>query len=530
MGLARLFSAQASAPVVTLSFQPKSTEDNDSFGSDFLRLGLAAPRTSKPPGRAWRTCPERHRAPIDGTCRVTFGAWLKVADSHIQAAQHLTVSSGDIREQLESWRDPFLASANADRAAEDARHNVLLRASRGENLHDAPCLRSYDMQNYWAQAQAVDTLSQSASCRTAEIEGVARTQRIRRTNAIRDSIVKLRDTLHGLTARSLDNTLMQLKYDRRDLFLLNDMTREAEKERASNGAGVPLRFAIRAGKCVLKPEKSRSRLTAPAQRARREAANLAMLIGLAPGTPVTLDTLRLRGFGRHENTVILNDAKSNDFMGGDGASFFFNRIREMEVAAKNASDILAQMAGNREIRARNHSITPALVGNDLYETASLLTSADLSESLTSVKRRASLHSDDSYQREPSVDDEASLHSTPEPERSREFVRQGSDPAANVDALPAAFRLDRMSHHYRVADQVILEEDESDESSAALSVAASPSPETAGASERGTRRMADELRRGDSATRTGGTEMIENLPRKRASFSPPLPLSPPPDQN
>ncbi len=472
MRLARLFSTQASAPVVTLSFQPKSTEASDSFGSDFLRLGLAAPNTSRSAGSAWRTYPERSRDTLCGTSRVTFETWRRSMSNNIQQFQRLTAFSDDARKPLDSWRSAYLAGANATRAFEDERHDVLLRASRGETLGDAPRLGRYDTQTYRVQAQAIDELSQLASRRADTGEAAPESPHARRAHAIRKRTAELRDTMYAATATSLSNTLAQIKYDRRDLFLLNEMTREAERERANGGAQVPLRLAIRADKCALKPAKSRSRLTAPTQRARREAANLAMLIGLAPGTPVTLDTLRARGFGRHENTVILNDAKSDCVMGGDCASFLFNRIREMEVATQNASDTLARMAGHREIGVRDLSAAQALVGDDLDEQTSL-TSADLSVSLTSVRRRASLHSDDSYQREPAIDDVASLHSTPEPERSRALARQGS-----TDALPTSFGLERMPRHHRVADDVIPEEEENDESSTAPSIPSSPSPHTA----------------------------------------------------
>lgn len=430
MGFARLFSTHVSAPVITRSFKSKSPDADNGFGSDFQRLGQVAPSSTKSAGRAWRICPERTRTEFHGTSLISFGAWLVDSGKDIQAAQELTASSTVVRDQLKVWRASFVDSTNADRAYEGRRHNARMLIERGDAPSEEVGVRGYDVQAHRVQAGAIDALSRLSAAQTPVSQEVPGTALADRGREAREGLAELCTAMYQLTAKSLRNRITQIRYDQRDLFQLNDMTREAQKERSFGGADVPLRLAVRGDKFILKPAKSRSRLAMPKQRARCEAANLAMLVGLAPGEKVTLGTLHARGFGTQETTFVLNDALSKG-IDHDRASWLLNRTCEMQAAKGRAEDILAKMTDTQAEAYRVSAMPQALFDNDLDETSSTSSEMLLTE-LTSVTRTGSPQSeasDRSYVRASSVDDDViSAASTPEAVRVLDTVLRESEQA------------------------------------------------------------------------------------------------------
>lgn len=481
MGFAGLFSSRATTPVITLSFVSKSEDADNGFGSDFRQIGQVAPDAAKSAVRAWRHCPERSRAEIDGVSKVSFCAWLVKSDEDIRDAQDLIWSSYVERNAFNVWQTSFVDSTNAACMYESRRHEALSCIGREEDGPEAVDVRRFGGQEHLIQAGAIDALSRLAAPPAIVSHCTTGAHPARGAGIVREDVAQRLTSMCELTMKSLRNQLAQIKCDQRDLFLLNDMTREAEKERARGGANVPLRLAIRGDKCVLKPAKSRSRHTMPTQRARREAANLALLVGLAPNAEVTLDTLRARGFGIQENTFVLNDAMLKSTAGGERVSWFFNRTREMQVAKRDAEAVLLKLTDTLAETSRVKAPPQALVDNDIYEAFSA--SADglnggLAAGLTSVKRSDSPRSDvseTSYRRAPSVDHDTFSCSTPEPVRElaamlREYECESADFRSNLEsAPPAASASAGLVRQHRVMDLTIEEaEEQSDDEGGSLS--------------------------------------------------------------
>lgn len=464
MGLARLFSSGVCEPVVLQNLVAKSPERHDSFGSDFERLG-AMPTVA---GRAWRVYPERTRLEISGTSQISFNAWLIESSNDIRDAHELIATSPEVRDALAKWRNSYLVAANVERKFETGRFDVLRAVGTGQTPCEEAHVRDYPMAPYEVQAGAIRALDDIVSRADAEIERAPDARRALPAVMSQVGVDKLCHAMYALTDRSLSNKLTQIKYDRRDLFLLNDMTREAEKERSKDGANVPLRLAFRGDRCVLKPAKSRSWLTAEKLRAQREAANLAMLIGLPPGTRVTLDTLNARGFGRYESTVVLNDAKSDFVPPGNGASWLFNRIRDMERSAQRATDLLSELqTRSSEAAARERSVPHGLVDGDDADSLSAQ-STDLDANLTSVKRLASVEEETSFRREGAVDEAASVSASDATPARSAFQEDGRRPSM-TRAPTVTFGPDRVTRAHRQTQfEVIAEVNEDNVEEASVS--------------------------------------------------------------
>lgn len=472
MGLARLFSPRACAPVVLQAFHSKSPEVHDSFGSDFQRLGGVPGALGN--ARAWRNCPSRSRVEIAGTSQVTFNAWLLDSSRDIQAVRNLAGASRDARSHLKAWRTSYLAAADVDRAFETARYEALSGIARGEVPEDVPRLRRFDMAAYGVQATSVAGIGQLIAELDAALGDAVNHPLAPRLNLVREDLSRLRDEMTAFTTKSLNNKLTQIAYDRRDLFLLNEMAREAEKERARGGADVPLRLAFRGDRCVLKPAKSRAWLASGTHRAKREAGNLAMLIGLPTGAAVTLNTLRARGFGCHENTVVLNDAKSAYAAAGDHTSWFFNRIREMERSRQQANEVLSQMRSTAmsalpPAYTVPKGIVEGVVDDDLQRVPPM--SARASEwhaGLAKVGRASAAPDDASYRRSPSVDDAASERRGAGHRSERRTEARGRKPVASPQPVFGPDRATRL--HRRAPVDVIPElREEGDDASSTSSL-------------------------------------------------------------
>ncbi|WP_374619454.1 hypothetical protein [Pandoraea sp.] len=126
-----------------------------------------------------------------------------------------------------------------------------------------------------------------------------------------DDLAALRDSMLRLTMNSHDRRGDLIRSELNALIALNDMAREAERELTNGGADVPLRLAVRDGNWVLKPAASTSRFARNKTRAANDSARLALLLGYPADRPVTLTMIRSRGFGAHEYTSVLNDARSS---------------------------------------------------------------------------------------------------------------------------------------------------------------------------------------------------------------------------
>ncbi|AJC21785.1 hypothetical protein [Pandoraea pulmonicola] len=438
MGFPRIFSSQVTPPVVTLSQRPKSGDLHDSFGTDFERLGQTSPIASKSPSaRPWRVCPERARTVPGGTRQVSYGAWLADSGRDCYAVMGMTAgvaALGPVGDALRDWRMSFLTDVNAARDFEGDRHDALRDIGWGSRVFDVPRLRAFHMGAFQVQANAVAGLSAWIAQQSAAGEASAPADLDATIDAaLVERATDLRDTMFVYTAKSIRNRIAQLNCERRDLFLLNDMTREAEGIVGKGGENVPLRLAVRGDKCVLKPAKSRSRFPICIQRARREAAALALMLGRSPNEPVTLKTLRDQGFGRHESTVLLGDARWTGVDMAPDEPWLFGRIRELENAKRSGFSLLDEMKDsvNRPYRAG----APALVVDDsavdvvteasLGHPGELLLPQDRHEPLRATSRPV-VSAEGAHRRGSSVDDMTADELTPPQTPARE-VGNGPTP-------------------------------------------------------------------------------------------------------
>lgn len=433
MGFPRIFSSQVTPPVVTLNHRAKSGDLHDSFGSDFERLGQTSPLASKSPTRPWGACPVRRRSTPGGTMQVSYHAWLADLgrDCHAAMAMKAGPAACDaVSGRLRNWQKSFLTDIDARRRFEGDRHDALHDIGRAGRVSDAPHLRAFPMGACQVQVKAIAGLStwlarQSASRATSALspgdpandaapEAAGRTiAQIAARLAMLAHATDLRDTMFVHTAKSISNRIAQLTCERRDLFLLNDMTREAEDIVGRAGERVPLRLALRGDKCILKPAKSRSMFPACVRRARREAAALAMMLGHSPNEPVTLQTLRDQGFGRHESTVLLGDARwAGPLETARDESWLCGRIRELENAKRVGLGLLETM---RESVARSYrAAAPALAVDDSAPDAVAQTplagpaepslSRDAHEPARAAPREAMMPSEGTHRRASCVDD------------------------------------------------------------------------------------------------------------------------------
>ncbi|MGC7403933.1 hypothetical protein ACPWR0_14165 [Pandoraea pneumonica] len=200
-----------------------------------------------------------------------------------------------IRDQLGAWREAFIGNETSVMAFEGKRFATLIDARAG-SPPSACHAREFPVKALITQLSAIRALSGSVGA-VGELEsdeqgGVDASYFAQ----MRDHLTDVRDEALHLTEIAARSRLALLNRELSEVRLLNELAAEAQPERLSCGAQVPLRLARRGDRYLLKPAETHSLFADKKKRARVETASLALLLGLPASTSVTLDVLRDRGF------------------------------------------------------------------------------------------------------------------------------------------------------------------------------------------------------------------------------------------
>ncbi|VVE04154.1 hypothetical protein PEP31012_02277 [Pandoraea eparura] len=310
-----IFAASRSLPVHLISInRSKPPDDGNSFGSDFQRLGSVATSALGSTGKPWQSYPVRPRS-TQANNGIALGSWCAERDREVLHAKRLRADPlmpKFVGEGLERWRARFVDAVDADVTFERARASAMQRVRHGIPAEPTAFVRTFATGAVRAQLGEIARLSDEVRKLTATIpalpDGSARKIALRN----RDDLATLRDAMAQLTLNSHGRKDDLLRSELNALVALNDMAREAQREMTNGGADVPLRLAVRDGNWVLKPAASTSWFARNKTRAANDAARLALLLGYPADRPVTLKMICARGFGAHEYTTVLNDARSRD--------------------------------------------------------------------------------------------------------------------------------------------------------------------------------------------------------------------------
>ncbi|WP_017235147.1 hypothetical protein [Pandoraea sp. B-6] len=307
-------AASRGSPVQLISItRSKPPDDGNSFGSDFQRLGSIATSALGSTGKPWQSYPVRPRS-TQANSGIPLGTWCGERDREVLHAKRLRADPlmpKFVGEGLGRWRTQFTDAVAADVTFERARASSMQRVRHGIPAEPTRFVRTFATGSVRAQLGEIARLSDEVGKLTATIpslpDGSARKIALRN----RDDLAALRDAMARLTMNSHGRKDDLLRSELNALIALNDMAREAERELTNGGADVPLRLAVRDGNWVLKPAASTSWFARNKTRAANDSARLALLLGYPADQPVTLKMIRSRGFGAHEYTTVLNDARSS---------------------------------------------------------------------------------------------------------------------------------------------------------------------------------------------------------------------------
>ncbi len=307
-----VFGASRHSPVqILFADSSKPPDDGNSFGSDFQRLASVSTSPLRSTAKSWQTYPVRARSPEENS-GIPLGQWCAERASEAIQADRLKadpLAPKFVGEALERWRTSFHEAINADETFERDRSSEMQRVRYGIPVCAGPFVRAFDVESVRAQLGEIVLLNDEISRMEADAqstpEGVPKKMLLKNLNdlaALADAMGTLTMNLHGRRTNALRAELGTL-------IALNDMAREAEREMTNGGADVPLRLAVRNGNWVLKPAVSTSWFSHNKTRAANDSARLALLLGYPADQPVTLKMIRDRGFGVHEYTSVLNDAR-----------------------------------------------------------------------------------------------------------------------------------------------------------------------------------------------------------------------------
>ncbi|VVD76158.1 hypothetical protein PHO31112_00854 [Pandoraea horticolens] len=325
-------AASSHSPVQILSASwSKLPEDENSFGSDFQRLGSVATSALAPTGKAWQTYPARQRSDLE-KCGIPLGSWCGERDRDVLCAKRLQahpLMPRFVGETLERWRSTYLDSIGKDVSFERDRSSSMQSARHGVPPVAKPFVRTFDAAPVRAQLEEIALLNNEIRQLNTTVQSLPEgdVKRIARGNLV--DLASLRDAMLDLTLGAHERKRDELKAEIRVLIALNDMAREAEREMTNGGADVPLRLSVRDGNWVLKPAASTSWFARNKTRAANDAARLALLLGYPADQPVSLKMIRDRGFGVREYSSVLNHARE----GGRGATPSWLAARALDIDA-----------------------------------------------------------------------------------------------------------------------------------------------------------------------------------------------------
>ncbi|WP_150738919.1 hypothetical protein [Pandoraea anapnoica] len=295
-----------------LSGRPLSSECGHSFGSDFARLGAAPPASTGPLSKAWQTYPQRTRT-VEDNGGVSFGRWQAYRASERARADDLMAQplvAESMKTRIEKWHTLFQCCIERDISFEDKRTEAMQQVRYGVRPENRAFVRTFDSTPVVDQLVEIehvnDELDRMANATGCQPNGPAKAMGLQHLA----DMARMRDTMLALTVNIHDRKFTELTVERNLLIALNDMAREAQREMSRGGADVPLRLKIRGGKVVLKPATSKSRFQKNQIRARNDAARLALLLGYPADRTVTLNDIRAKGLGLYEYSAVLADAKS----------------------------------------------------------------------------------------------------------------------------------------------------------------------------------------------------------------------------
>lgn len=346
-----------SAPVL-LAGRSLSCECGHSFGSDFARLGAAPPTVAGSLSKAWQTYPQRTRT-VEDSNGVTIGRWQAYRELERRRADDLMAQplvAEAMKTRVENWHTLFQRCIERDISFEDKRTEAMQQVRYGLPPENRAFVRTFDSTPVVDQlgeiAHVNDELDRMSRVTGRLQKGAAKSMGLQHLA----DMARMRDTMLSLTVNIHDRKFNELTAERNLLIALNDMAREAQREMSRGGADVPLRLKIRGGKVVLKPATSKSRFQKNQIRARNDAARLALLLGYPADRPVTLNDIRAKGLGLYEYSAVLADAKHSPQAGT--ASWLGARALEIDHwkhAARELRDDLQHTDGGRMIGASSES-------------------------------------------------------------------------------------------------------------------------------------------------------------------------------
>ncbi|MFK0375225.1 hypothetical protein [Pandoraea sp. NPDC090278] len=341
-----------------LSGRPLACECGHSFGSDFRRLGAAPPTVAGSLGKSWQTYPQRTRT-VEDSGGVPIGRWQAYREIERLKADDLMAQplvAEAMKTRIENWHTQFQRCIERDISFEDKRTEAMQQVRYGVPPENRAFVRTFDSTPVVDQlveiAHVNDELDRMARATGRLSKGSAKAMGLQHLA----DMARMRDTMLSLTVNIHDRKFNELTAERNLLIALNDMAREAQREMSRGGADVPLRLKIRGDKVVLKPATSKSRFQKNHIRARNDAARLALLLGYPADRPVTLNDIRAKGLGLYEYSAVLADAKGSPE--GTTASWLGARALEIDqwkLAARELRDDLQHTDGGRMIGAPSES-------------------------------------------------------------------------------------------------------------------------------------------------------------------------------
>ncbi|RRJ31258.1 hypothetical protein [Pandoraea apista] len=371
-------AASGPVPVQVISANwSKPPDDGNSFGSDFQRLGLVSTSALSPIGKAWQTYPARQRSDLEN-CGIPLESWCSARDWDVAQANRLEahpLMPRSVGETLECWRTAYLDAIGNEVSFERDRSTAMRSVRNGVPLainsmrRDIPhsakhFVRTFDVAPVRAQLEQIEPLNHAIRELDTLIPSLPHGEGKRIAEGNLAELVALRNAMQNLSLNVCERKRDELKVEIRALIALNDMTREVEREMHNGGADVPLRLSVRDGNWVLKPAASTSWFAKNKMRAANDAARLALLLGYPANQRVTLRMIRERGFGAHEYTLLLNDARSGG-QGGTG-SWLAGRALDIDVAKSEGSAVLDGAMQAFEGRRPDDALEPVL-DDDMYD-------------------------------------------------------------------------------------------------------------------------------------------------------------------
>lgn len=358
MGTISAASSHSPVQVISTSWS-KPPGDGNSFGSDFQRLGSVATSALAPLGKAWQTYPARQRSDLENS-GIPLGSWCGERDRDVLRANRLQahpLMPKLVGETLERWRATYLDAIAKDVSFERDRSTSMQLVRNGIQLGVEPFVRTFDVAPVRAQLEEIAPLNDEIRKLRATVQSLPDGEGKRIAQGSLADLASLRDAMLDLTLGAHERKRDELKVEISVLIALNDMAREAEREMRNGGANVPLRLCVRDGNWVLKPAASTSWFAKNKTRAANDAARLALLLGYPADQRITLKTIRERGFGAHEYSSVLNDARA---LGqGSTCSWLAARALDIDVWKRAGSTVLDDVMRTHERRRLGDVPVPA---------------------------------------------------------------------------------------------------------------------------------------------------------------------------